>query len=113
MSGGPAGSPDPGVSVLRPPSPAPFPLTAIEFLQAAAEPKGHSVGRTRVVVAYGILWAEASARIDGTLALALQRASAEAGQALLSMALEAGVQSAGEVPRWLRRHREAVLRILA
>jgi hypothetical protein len=45
--------------------------------------------------------------------VALQRASAKAGQALLSMALEAGVQTAGEVPRWLRRHREAVLRILA
>jgi hypothetical protein len=43
----------------------------------------------------------------------LQRAPAEAGQALLSMALEAGVQTAGEVPRRLRRHREAVLRILA
>ncbi len=88
-------------------------MCAIRFLEEAANPKAHSAGRTRVVVAYGILLAERSARIDGTLAIALQRASTEAGQALLALALDAGLQTAGEVPRWLLRNREAVLRILA
>ncbi|MFS6827865.1 hypothetical protein [Cyanobium sp. ATX-6F1] len=54
-----------------------------------------------------------SARIDGTLAVALQRGSSGAGKALLDLLIEAGVKTTGEVPRWLLRNREIVLRILA
>ena len=86
--------------------------SALAFLRQAADNRRHSAGRTRVVIAYGIVWAEESARIDGTLAVALQRATAEAGEVLLALALDAGLQAAGEVPRWLLRNREAVLRIL-
>jgi hypothetical protein len=87
--------------------------TALEFLREAGNPAAYSAGRTRIVVAYGVVWAEESCRIDGTLAIALQRASADAGEVLLNTLLDAGVNTAGDVPRWLLRNREAVLRILA
>ncbi len=88
-------------------------MSAISFLEEAATPRPHNAGRTRVVVAYGILWSERSARIDGTLAVALQQGSSGAGKALLDLLIEAGVKTTREVPRWLLRNRGIVLRILA
>ena len=44
--------------------------TAVQYLNTQADPSLHAGDRaTRAQVAYGILWADQSARIDGTLAV--------------------------------------------
>jgi hypothetical protein len=63
-------------------------------------------------VAQGLVWAEASARIDGTLSLALQRGTAEAGEALLNAAMAGEAGAMAEASSWLLEHREEALRIL-
>lgn len=58
---------------------------------------------TRSWVALGILWADESYRITGTLSLAIRNADAEGGKRLLDHLLESGVSTQAEVPRFLNQ----------
>jgi len=59
---------------------------------------------TRSWVAEGILWADESCRITGTLSLAIRNADAEGGRRLLNHLLESGVSTRAEVPRFLNQY---------
>lgn len=59
---------------------------------------------TRSWVAEGILWADESCRITGTLSLAIRNADVEGGKRLLNHLLESGVSSQAEVPRFLNQY---------
>jgi hypothetical protein len=79
--------------------------TAIYFLQQiAAEPCC-----TRTLLAQGVLWAEASCRIDGTMAMALRNGSAASAAQLLDRMLAGGCDTMAEAGRWLNANRDAVL----
>ena len=59
---------------------------------------------TRSLVADGIVWADESCRITGTLSLAIRNADAEGGKRLLNHLLESGVSTQAEVPRFLNQY---------
>lgn len=82
-------------------------MTATHYLQSEAQQ--HCT--TRTLVAQGILWAEASCRIDGTMAMALRRGSEDAARLLLDrMAAECNTMA--DAGRWLNSNRTFVLEIL-
>lgn len=83
-------------------------MTAIQYLQQVA----NEPCTTRTLVAQGILWAEQSCRIDGTMAMTLRRAQPECGARLLNMAVEAGCETMADAQRWLNANREQVLGVL-
>ena len=72
--------------------------TARDYLRDAARNKENF---TRSWVADGILWADESCRICGTLSLAIRDADAEGGKRLLDHLLNSGVTTMNEVPRFL------------
>jgi hypothetical protein len=83
-------------------------VTAIEYLRREAQ----APCTTRALVAQGILWAEASCRIDGTMAMALRRASGGSGLVLLDRMMFSGVETMADAASWLNKNREGVLRLL-
>lgn len=56
------------------------------------------------LVADGIVWADESCRISGTLSLAIRNADVEGGKRLLNHLLESGVSTQAEVPRFLNQY---------
>jgi hypothetical protein len=82
-------------------------MTAITYLkQIAAEPCC-----TRTLLAQGVLWAETSCRIDGTMAMALRNATADRGARLLDLiSLECNTMA--DACRWLNANRSLVLGVL-
>jgi hypothetical protein len=82
--------------------------TAIYFLQQiAAEPC-----RTATLLAQGILWAESSCRIDGTMAMALRNGSAASAAQLLDAMASAECDTMADAARWLNANRTTVLEVL-
>jgi hypothetical protein len=83
-------------------------VTAITYIkQIAAEPCC-----TRTLLAQGILWAEASCRIDGTMAMALRNGSIDSGIRLLNLiSFECG--TIADAARWLNENRPTVLDVLS
>lgn len=55
-------------------------------------------------VAQGILWADDSCRICGTLSLAIRNATPAGGERLLIYLLASGVDTQAEAPRFLNRY---------
>jgi hypothetical protein len=83
-------------------------VTATTYLQQiAAEPCC-----TRTLLAQGILWAEASCRIDGTMAMALRRADAASAAQLLDAIVAAECDTMADAARWLNENRATVLEVL-
>jgi hypothetical protein len=83
-------------------------MTAIEYLRREAQ----APCTTRTLVAQGILWAEASCRIDGTMAMSLRQAGGGSGLVLLDRMMFSGVETMADAARWLNQNREGVLRLL-
>jgi hypothetical protein len=84
-------------------------MTATEYLQQiAAEPCC-----TRTLLAQGILWAEASCRIDGTMAMALRNGSAASAAKLLDAMVAAECDTMANAARWLGANRLTVLDTLS
>jgi len=75
--------------------------TARDYIREVARNKEDF---TRSWVAEGILWADESCRISGTLSLAIRNADAEGGRRLLNHLLESGVSTQAEVPRFLNQY---------
>jgi hypothetical protein len=73
-------------------------------LQAFARATNHDVAW----MAQGIAWADASCRIDGTLALALRKLTAWELAKLILVMLKDGI-TMNDVPRWLVANRQLVL----
>ena len=84
-------------------------MTAINRLQQIAQ----QPCTTQVLLAQGILWAEASCRVDGTMAMALRNSSEDSADLLLSQMVQDGIQVMNDVPRWLNANRDTVLATLA
>lgn len=55
-------------------------------------------------LAYGVLWADNSGRIGGTLSLALRDATPWQAAQLISTMVRDGVKTSAEVPYWLNQH---------
>ena len=84
-------------------------MTAITYLQQiAAEPCC-----TRTLLAQGILWAESSCRIDGTMAMALRNGSAGSAAQLLDAMVAAECGTMADAARWLNENRPKVLDTLS
>ena len=84
-------------------------MTAITYLnQIAAEPC-----RTRTLLAQGILWAESSCRIDGTMAMALRNGSAVSAAQLLDAMVTAECDTMADAARWLNENRAWVMGVLS
>ena len=79
--------------------------TALAYLQEQA----NLPCTTRTELAQGVLWADSSCRIDGTLAIALHSGTPAGAERLLNDMQASGVSCMGDVPRWLLSHRNAVL----
>lgn len=75
--------------------------TARDYIREVARSKENF---TRSWVADGILWADESCRITGTLSLAIRNADAEGGKRLLDHLLNSGVTTMNEVPRFLNQY---------
>lgn len=75
--------------------------TARDYIREVARNKEDF---TRSWVAEGILWADESCRISGTLSLAIRNADAEGGKRLLEFLLVFGVSTQAEVPRLLNEY---------
>jgi hypothetical protein len=84
-------------------------MTATEYLQREAQ----APCTARALVAQGILWAEASCRIDGTMAMALRRGSENSARLLLDEMVRDGIGTMADCPRWLSMNRDAVLEVMA
>ncbi len=80
-------------------------MTAIQYLQEIAQ----EPCTTQTLVAQGILWAEQTCRIDGTMAMALRRADASKARELLTQAICAGCETMADAQRWLNASRDEVL----
>jgi hypothetical protein len=82
--------------------------TATHFLnQIASEPC-----TTVTLLAQGILWAESSCRIDGTMAIALRNSTAAAAANLLDQMIAGECETMSDAARWLNDNRVKVLEIL-
>ena len=66
----------------------------------------------RRTIAQGILWADQSCRISGTLGLAIRRSGAAGAEALVCYLIASGLTTQAEVPRFLNESREAILQLL-
>ena len=84
-------------------------MTAIKRLQQIAQ----QPCTTQVLLAQGILWAEASCRVDGTMAMALRNGSEDSADLLLSQIAQDGIQVMNDVPGWLNANRDTALATLA
>jgi len=83
-------------------------VTATTYLQTqATEPCC-----TRTLLAQGILWAESSCRIDGTMAMALRQVDAASAAKLLDAMVAAGCDTMADAGRWLNANRSIVLGVL-
>ena len=81
-------------------------MTATTYLQQiAAEPCCTTV----TLLAQGILWAESSCRIDGTMAMALRNADAASAAQLLDAVVAAECETMADACRWLNANRATVL----
>lgn len=89
-----------GVEFIRP-----EPNSAQSALVTFARCKSFTVRQ----LAEGIHWADQSARISGTLALALRKASGLQIARLIDQMLRDGLSTMSEVPRWLNSHAEEVV----
>ena len=84
-------------------------MTATTYLQQiAAEPC-----TTITLLAQGILWAESSCRIDGTMAMALRNADAASAAQLLDAMVTAECDTMADAARWLIENRFTVLDTLS
>jgi hypothetical protein len=83
-------------------------MTATTYLQQIAAESCHS----RTLLAQGILWAEASCRIDGTMAIALRNGSAASAAQLLDAMVAAECGTMADACRWLNANRTIVLEVL-
>ena len=83
-------------------------MTANEYLRREAQ-SGCTV---RTLVAQGVLWAEASCRIDGTMALALRQASEAQASELVDRMIQADCDTMADAARWLNANRSFVLEVL-
>jgi hypothetical protein len=84
-------------------------MTATTYLkQIAAEPCC-----TRTLLAQGILWAESSCRIDGTMAMALRNGSAAPAAQLLDAMIAAECDTMADACRWLNENRAWVMGVLS
>ena len=59
---------------------------------------------TRRMLADGIMWADQSCRISGTLSLAIRNASKEQIDAILDQMLADGCNTMADACRWLNAH---------
>lgn len=66
----------------------------------------------RRTIAQGILWADQSCRISGTLSLAIRRSGAAGAEALVCYLIASGLTTQAEVPRFLNENKEAILQLL-
>jgi len=83
-------------------------MTATTYLlQIASEPCC-----TVALLAQGILWAESSSRIDGTMAMALRNADAASAAQLLDAMVAAECETMADACRWLNANRSIVLGVL-
>jgi hypothetical protein len=80
-------------------------VTATTYLQQIAS----KPCCTRTLLAQGILWAEASCRIDGTMAMALRNGSAGSAAQLLNAMVAAECHTMADACRWLNANRSIVL----
>jgi hypothetical protein len=83
-------------------------MTATKYLQHEAQ----QPCTTRTLVAQGILWAESSCRIDGTMAIALRNADAASAAQLLDAMVAAECGTMADAARWLGANRVLVLEVL-
>ena len=82
-------------------------MTAIEYLQSEAHAQAPFS-----LVAQGFLWAEASCRIDGTMAMALRKSDDRRASLLLAKAVGDGCTTMADAWHWLNSNRTFVLEIL-
>lgn len=61
----------------------------------------HSDDFTVKLLAYGVLWADSTGRITGTISMALRRATPWQAARLIAAMIGDGLEVAGDVPRWL------------
>jgi hypothetical protein len=84
-------------------------VTSTTYLQQiAAEPCC-----TVALLAQGILWAESSCRIDGTMAIALRNSSAASAAQLLNAMVAAECGTMADAGRWLNENRAWVMGVLS
>ena len=67
---------------------------------------------TRMVLAQGILWAEESCRISGTMSRVLYSADEEGARRLLDHFVAAGLTVMAEVPRYINENNEVCWKLL-
>ena len=60
-------------------------------------------------VAYGVLWADTTGRVSGTISMALRRATPWQAAQLVAAIIRDGVEMIGEVPAWMNKNALGVL----
>jgi len=60
-------------------------------------------------VAYGVLWADTTGRVSGTISMALRRATPWQAAQLVAAIIKDGVELIGEVPAWMNKNALGVL----